>query len=145
MLRSILSTDGSFAPVLLRLSLAAVFLPHGLQKAFGWFGGYGPGPTIKYFNSIGVPTLLGAAVIAIELLGPFALAAGIGTRIAAMALAAILAVAALRVHAANGFFMNWFGNQKGEGIEFFIAAGAVAVALVVTGAGAWSLDRALGR
>ena len=145
MLRSILATDASLAPILLRLAVAAVILPHGLQKTFGWFGGYGPKATLGYFNSIGVPTLLGALVIAAEVLGPLALVAGAGTRIAALVLAAVMAVAALRVHAVHGFFMNWGGTQKGEGLEFFVVLVAAAVALVVTGAGALSVDHGLTR
>ena len=58
-------------------------------------------------------------------------------------MAIMLSVAALRVHAPNGFYMNWSGQQKGEGVEFFILAVGIAVALVLRGGGAWSVDRAL--
>jgi putative oxidoreductase len=53
-----------------------------------------------------------------------------------------MVVAALVVHRANGFFMNWGGNQAGEGFEFHILAAAMSLALILGGAGRWSLDRA---
>ena len=54
-------------------------------------------------------------------------------------------VAALMVHAPNGFFMNWFGQQKGEGIEYHILALAIVLALLIKGGGALSVDRILAR
>jgi putative oxidoreductase len=47
------------------------------------------------------------------------------------------------VHLQNGFFMNWFGNQKGEGYDYHLLAIAIAAALLLRGAGAFSVDRAL--
>jgi len=44
------------------------------------------------------------------------------------------------IHRPYGFFINWFGNQKGEGYEYFILAVGIAAVLVITGSGAWSLD-----
>jgi putative oxidoreductase len=52
-----------------------------------------------------------------------------------------MVVAALVVHRPNGFFMNWAGNQAGEGFEFHILAAAIAFAVVLGGAGRFSLDR----
>jgi putative oxidoreductase len=49
------------------------------------------------------------------------------------------------LHLPNGFFMNWMGTQKGEGIEFHLLALATAAALLLRGAGAFSLDRALSK
>jgi putative oxidoreductase len=49
------------------------------------------------------------------------------------------------VHLANGFFMNWMGTQKGEGIEYHLLVLAMAAALLLRGAGAFSLDRALSK
>jgi putative oxidoreductase len=57
----------------------------------------------------------------------------------------MITVAALMLHVQNGFFMNWFGNQAGEGIEYHVLVAAMAIALVLTGGGKWSLDRALAK
>jgi putative oxidoreductase len=54
-------------------------------------------------------------------------------------------VAIFKVHAVNGFFMNWTGQQKGEGFEFHVLALAMAAAIMIAGSGAWSVDRALSR
>jgi putative oxidoreductase len=54
-------------------------------------------------------------------------------------------VAILMVHGANGFFMNWFGNQKGEGFEYHLLALGLAVGVIIAGAGKWSVDSALAR
>jgi putative oxidoreductase len=48
------------------------------------------------------------------------------------------------VHLPNGFFMNWFGQKAGEGFEFHLLAIGMAVALIITGGGRWSVDRFLG-
>jgi putative oxidoreductase len=60
--------------------------------------------------------------------------------LAALAITTNMLVAVFTVHIHNGFFMNWFGNQRGEGIEYFIYAIAVGLALVIAGAGKFSLD-----
>jgi len=52
-------------------------------------------------------------------------------------------VAIATVHWPNGFFMNWYGNQKGEGFEYHLLALGVAIAVIVVGGGVWSLDLAL--
>lgn len=142
-LRTLMRTEARFAPLLLRLTLAAVIFPHGAQKALGWWGGYGIEGTMGYFASLGIPAVFGALAIAAEFLGPFALAAGLLTRVAALGVVGVMAVSMLMVHVPHGFFMNWFGNQAGEGIEFHLLALAISAALVVTGGGAASADRAI--
>ena len=144
-LYAIVATDSSLLATALRVVLALVFFPHGAQKLFGWFGGYGFSATLGYFSSMGIPVVFGVLAIAAEALGAVALIAGIGTRIAAFGLAVTMAVAALMVHAPFGFFMNWFGNQKGEGVEYHILAIAVAATVMVLGGGRWSVDRAIAR
>jgi len=52
-------------------------------------------------------------------------------------------VAILTVHMSNGFFMNWFGKQAGEGFEYHLLAIGLAVAVMIGGSGAASIDRAL--
>jgi putative oxidoreductase len=122
--------------LILRLTLAVVVWPHGAQKALGLFGGYGIAATVNGLSGhLGVPAPLAYVVIAVEFLAPIALVLGVFTRLAALGIAIDMAVAAYMVHLPNGFFMNFAGNQKGEGIEYFIYAVGIALALVVAGSG----------
>jgi len=139
------TTENAYAPLLLRLALGGMILPHGIQKLFGALGGYGYAGTMGYFRSLGIPAAFGLLAILTEFFGGLALLAGFGTRLAALAVGATLAVAAVLVHAKSGFFMNWSGKQAGEGIEFFLVAIGVALALVFSGGGALSLDGLLSR
>jgi putative oxidoreductase len=75
-----------------------------------------------------------------EFLGPLGLAVGLLTRVAALGIAAVMLGAILTVHGRHGFFMNWYGNQQGEGFEYHVLTIGLAVALVLNGAGVWSLD-----
>lgn len=52
LLRASFATNGSFAPVLLRLALAVTIFPHGAQKLLGWWGGYGFGGTMGAFTQM---------------------------------------------------------------------------------------------
>lgn len=141
--RSILATDAGAAGLVLRLSLGIMILPHGLQKAFGWFGGHGFNGTMGFFQSLNIPWIFGFAAILAESLGGLALILGLGTRVAAAGVGITMLVAALTLHLQNGFFMNWFGQQKGEGVEFFILAVGISLALVILGGGSVSLDKVL--
>ncbi|GCE30556.1 hypothetical protein KDA_60400 [Dictyobacter alpinus] len=127
--------------LLLRLTLFAVFIVHGSQKVLGWFGGHGFQATLTGFtNGMQIPLFLAVIAILTEFLAPLALLLGLLTRLAALGLLCVVVVAMTKVHLANGFFMNWAGHQKGEGVEFFILAIGIALALIVCGAGSWSLD-----
>lgn len=137
------TTDSSKTLLWLRVILGAVMLPHGLQKAFGWFGGYGFDGTMGFFGSLGIPALLGFLVIAAESLGAIALITGTATRLAAFGMAATMLGAMLLVHLPNGFFMNWGGAQPGEGIELHLLAIGLAIPLIARGGGAYSVDRGL--
>jgi len=124
--------------------LAVVIFPHGAQKVLGWFGGYGWDGTMGYLTgTIGLPTALAALVILIEFLGPVALLLGLCTRFAALGVLAVMVGAVQTVHRANGFFMNWTGKQGGEGYEYHLLAIGIALALILLGGGALSVDRKL--
>lgn len=126
----------------LRVVWAAVLWPHGAQKALGWFGGYGFAGTQGYFtDALGMPWLLGALVILIEFVGPALLVAGLGTRVVAVGYAAVM-LGAMTVggHAAHGFFVDWFGTQAGQGVEYHLLMLGGAVALGLAGGGALSAD-----
>lgn len=145
LLSSLVATGDSLAPTFLRLALGVMMFPHGAQKLLGWFGGYGFNGSMGYFTgTVGTPWIVGFLVILGEFFGSLMLIAGFGTRFAAASLAVIMAGAAWQLRS-NGFFMNWFGNQEGEGIEFFLLAIGVALALVVTGGGKFSADSLLAR
>src|SRR5688572_8844602 len=116
MLKKILNTDDAWAPVAVRLALAVVMFPHGAQKVLGWWGGYGYSATLQAFTDMGFPAPLAVLAFAAEFLGPLALALGLLTRIAALGIGATMLVAAAKVHLSVGFFMNWSGTQRGEGL-----------------------------
>jgi putative oxidoreductase len=138
-----LRTDGSVSQALLRVTLGAVMLPHGAQHALGLLGGSGFRGTLNWMTgTLGIPAPLAAIGIVVELVGPMALILGVGTRAAGLALAVFMATA-VKTHAANGFFMNWFGTQPAgvEGYEYHLLTIAMALTVAVRGAGALSLDR----
>jgi putative oxidoreductase len=77
--------------------------------------------------------------------GSILLIAGALTHLAALAISANMVVAVITVHYENGFFVNWTGQQKGEGIEYFIYALALGVTLIVAGAGRYSVNAVIAR
>jgi putative oxidoreductase len=126
-----------------RLLFAAIMFPHGAQHLAGWFGGYGFGGTYEWMTgTLHIPGVFAALAIVVEFFAPLFLLAGLGGRLAAAGLAAILAVAAT-THAANGLFMNWVGANPGEGFEYHLLGIALAASVIVRGSGAFSLDRIL--
>ena len=146
MLRKLLQTDDDISMLLLRLFLALVFFPHGMQKVFGWFGGSGFNATMEMFTSAaGIPAVLAFLAIMAESLGVVALFTGFLTRIAALGIAVNMTVCALGNHLKNGFFMNWMGTQKGEGYEYHLLAIAISAALIISGGGKWSIDGLISR
>jgi putative oxidoreductase len=140
----LVQTHGDIVLLILRLTLAVVIFPHGAQKVLGWFGGYGFRGTMAYFTKSGFPAVLAFLAITAEFLGPLGLVVGLLTRVAALGIVAVMLVA-LVVHKQYGFFMNWFGAQQGEGVEYHLLALGLALALIIGGAGAWSLDALVAR
>lgn len=146
LVHSALATSGAISPLFVRLSLAVVLFPHGAQKLFGWFGGYGFEGTMGFFTqTMGLPYLLALGVILIEVFGPILLVLGLGTRLAALATGVVMASAMVLVQWQYGFFMNWFGQQEGEGIEYTLLFLGGVAALLASGGGRGSLDRWLTR
>ena len=135
-------TENNYSWTILRVTLGVVMLAHGLQKAFGWFGGYGWDGTMGYFTgTVGLPYFLGASVIIIESLGALLLILGFAGRINAVLVGAVILGAFFVDHLPNGFYMNWFGNQKGEGFEFDLLFLAISSFIAINGSGALSIDR----
>lgn len=139
-------TNDNLAPTVARLTLGLVMFPHGAQKALGWFGGYGYSGTMGFFTgTMHIPAVFAFLAIAAEFAGSIALIAGLFSRIAAFGIAAVMAVAIATVHLGNGFFMNWYGNQKGEGYEYHLLALGLALIVIIHGGGKASLDTLIAR
>ena len=143
-LNFLFKTDDDVSTFLLRVLLGVVFFPHGAQKVLGWFGGYGFSGTMGFFTGmLHVPALFAFLAVAAEFAGAIALILGLFTRVAALGIAANMLVAVATAHWQYGLFMNWAGNQKGEGFEFHLLAIGVAVVLIIRGGGKWAADTAI--
>jgi putative oxidoreductase len=141
MFRKILSTSNDPSLTILRVIAGIVFFAHGAQKMLGWFGGYGFHGTMGFFTQeMHLPAVLAFLAICAEFFGGLGLIVGFLTRIAAFGVLCNMVAAVLLVHHSYGFFMNWGGDQKGEGFEYHMLAIAVMLAIIIKGAGAYSLD-----
>lgn len=144
MLTWMLGTSGDWVITIVRIVLGVVFFAHGAQKALGWFGGAGLRNTIQVFREqLRIPTAFALLAVAAEFLGGLGLIVGLLSRVAALGIAVIMLVALLTVHWKFGFFMNWYGDQKGQGIEYHILVLVLAMAVMIKGGGPSSLDQVL--
>ena len=143
MFQKLIATDDNWPGLVLRLVLGVVIFPHGAQKLLGWFGGYGVEGTLGYFTSLGVPVLLGWLVIVAEFFGSLGLILGFLGRLSAAGIGCVMLGAMYLVHLPNGFFMNWTGQQAGEGFEYHLLVLGIVLTLLITGSGRFSVDRAL--
>jgi putative oxidoreductase len=101
---------------------------------------------MKHFTqSMHVPVALAMAAIITEFAGSICLALGLLTRVWAIGMGILIAVAAYKVHWVHGWWMNWYGGQKGEGIEFHVLVLGMSIALAFLGGGNLSVDQLLGR
>ena len=146
-IKQFLATDQqSWSLLVSRLALGVVILPHGMQKALGLFGGHGFAGTMGFLQSMGMPFLIALLVILAEFVGSIGLILGLGTRFMAFSVGLTMAGAAiLGGHINNGFFMNWFGAQKGVGVEYFILVVGLALALLISGSGKYSFDNLISK
>ena len=140
MIRKLFQTSDGLVPLVLRLVLGTVMFAHGAQKVLGWFGGYGFGGTYDAFAQQGMPAVVILLVFAAEFLGSLGLITGLLTRVSAVGIALVMLGAIFMVHLPNGFFMNWYGAQAGEGFEYHILALGLAAGLAIAGGGRLSLD-----
>ena len=143
MLRKLFATNEDIIPIFLRLTLGAVMFPHGAQKVLGWFGGGGFKATLDGMTGMGLPAAIVVMVMIAEFLGSLGLISGFLTRLSALGVISVMLGAIFTVHQQYGFFMNWMGKQAGEGFEYHLLAIGIAVALLVRGGNAFSIDRAL--
>jgi len=144
MKKLLLTNSDNWSALIARIALGATVFVHGAQKLFGWFGGYGFNGTMGYLTTqAGLPYFIALLVILIESIAALMVIAGVFTRVAAVGIFGLFTIIMIKFHSANGFFMNWAGNQKGEGIEYFIILLGVALALIIAGGGKASVDAAL--
>ncbi len=139
LIERIASTDAGLAPLALRLPVGIIFIAHGAQKLFGWFGGYGLEGTGQWLGSIGLAPGYLMALLAgsAEFFGGLALVLGLLVRPAAAALAFAMLVAIFSVHIDKGLFM------ANNGYEFALVMFAASLSLLFSGAGRASADSAL--
>jgi putative oxidoreductase len=143
-LTRLLNTNDSWSLTINRCVLAFVMLPHGAQKLLGLFGGYGFSPTMAFFtDTMHLPAVIAFLVIIAESFGSLGLLLGAGSRVAAFGISMVMIGAVLTAHLPNGFFMNWFGNQKGEGFEYHLLALGLAIPVLLQGGGLFALDKLL--
>ncbi len=142
----LLGTDGDWVIAIVRIVLGVVIFAHGAQKTLGWFGGAGLQNTLRIFrDNLRIPAPLALLAVAAEFLGGLGLIVGLLSRVAAVGIAVVMCVALLAVHRKFGFFMNWYGEKQGHGVEYHILVLALTTVVIFKGAGALSLDQALCR
>ena len=139
----LLGTYPSWSRAVVRLALGIVFIAHGGQKVFGWFGGAGLKATIQTFQQyMKVPPAATVMAALIEFVGGVAMLVGLLARPAAAGMIVVMLVAIAKVHGQNGFFLNFSGTPgKGHGFEFNFVLIAMALSILIGGAGTLSLDR----
>ena len=133
-----------YAVTIVRVTLGVIFFAHGAQKVLGWFGAPGWNGTIEAFAKQGMRAPMTVLVMIAEFFGVLGVLVDCLTRIAAFGPAIVMTGAIFLVHLKNGFFLNWFVVPgKGHGIECNLAYLAMAVALMLAGPGALSIDELL--
>jgi len=139
----VLGTYPSWSRLVVRLALGIVFFVHGAPKVFGWFGGHGLKATVRAFQQyLKIPPAATVLAACIECFGGLAMLAGVLARPVAVALIVVMLVAIAKVHWKHGFFL---ATQPGQanGWEYNFVLIAIALAVLIGGAGALSIDYAL--
>lgn len=140
MLKKLFQTDEEVASLIVRLTLGIVIFPHGLQKLLGLFGGEGFSGTMNHFVQLGIPAFITFLIIIGESFGALGLIVGFLTRFTGFGISLIMLGAIFLAHSQNGFFMNWSGNQQGEGFEYHLLALGLGLVTMIKGGGKWSID-----
>jgi len=126
-----------------RVTTGAILFPHGAQKLLGWWSGFGFHATMNYFTeTVGLSYTIGVLVILIEFILPIFLILGLFTRLSATAILVLMGGIIATVQNQH-FFMNWFGTQQGEGMEFFLLMSGLCLVCILNGGGRFSLDHLL--
>ena len=134
-------TYPSWSHLVVRLVLGIIFFAHGAQKTFGWFGGRGLAATISGFRQMNIPPAAATLAALVECFGGLAMIVGLLARPMALGLIVVMLMAIAKVHGRHGFFVNFAMTPgKGHGYEFNLALIAMAVSILIGGAGAFSID-----
>lgn len=137
----ILKTNNDWTGLITRLTVGLIMFPHGAQKVFGWFGGPGFTNEMNFFTeTLNLPWLIAFLVIVIEFAGSISLIIGFVSRIWSIAMIVLFVGIIYTAHLEHGFFMNWFGNQKGEGYEYHLLIIGLSLITVINGSGKYSVD-----
>ncbi|MCU1716969.1 DoxX family protein [Pseudomonas sp. 5P_3.1_Bac2] len=141
LIKSITATHAGLGITVLRIVTGIIFVAHGSQKLFGWFGGYGLQGVAQWMESIGLTPGYVMAVLAggAEFFGGLALILGLLVRPASVVLGFSMLVAIFSVHLANGLFIT------NNGYEYALTLLVVSIALLIDGAGKFSLDQRISR
>jgi len=140
----IFKTNNDWTGLVTRLTIGLVVFPHGAQKVLGWFGGPGFSKEMNFFTEIlHLPWLIAFLVIIIEFLGAISLLIGFASRLWSAAMVILFIGIICMEHLQHGFFMNWFGNQKGEGYEYHLLVIGLSIATLINGSGKFSIDEKL--
>jgi putative oxidoreductase len=144
-LKRLLATDDHIAPFIARVAVGGVIFAHGAQKLLGWFGGKGWSGTMEFFTNWGFHPALVVLLILVESIGMLLLVAGFGGRIWAALLSIVMVIAVVKARHFQWFFMNWYGERRGEGFEYHLLVLALALIVMIAGSGKWSLDQRMSR
>jgi putative oxidoreductase len=139
MIETLLQTNADYVFTLVRIIAGIIIFPYGMQKLFPWFGGWGIKKSLQQLTLRKIPKFIAWLIIIGQSFGSIALVAGFLGRIAAGGLF-IIFTGALIVHLPDGWAMNWFGEKKGEGIEYHVMLLTLLVIVIVRGSGAMSID-----
>lgn len=126
-----------WALLVARVIVGVIFMAHGAQKLFGAFGGPGLSAIVQMMGPLGYFVSTG------ELFGGLGLIFGFLSRFSAASIILIMLGAIITVHAQFGFFMNWAGNQAGEGFEYHLLAIVALLPIVIVGPGRFAIGRLL--
>ena len=138
----VFATYPSWSHLVVRVALGIIFFAHGAQKTFGWFGGPGLSATIQGFRKMNVPPAATVLAAFTECFGGLALIIGVLARPSAIGLIGVMLVAVAKVHAQHGFFLNFAMTPgRGHGYEYNLALLAMALSILIGGAGVFSIDR----
>lgn len=142
LVKTLLTTHPNIGSSIARLTLGLVIFPHGAQKLLGLFGGNGFSATMDFFTTqMGLPSFVAFSIIIIEFFGSISLILGFLSKFWALSLAGMFMGIIYTTQLEHGFFMNWFGNQAGEGYEYSLLVIGLALTIMANGSGKWSIDK----
>jgi len=146
MKNKIFNTNDDWTGFVIRLTLGLILFPHGAQKMFGWFDGPGFSKEVEHLTEyMHLPWIISVMVILTEFWGSVSLIMGLASRLWSVAVGVLLINIIFIAHLENGFFMNWFGTQKGEGYEYHLLVIGLCIALGLNGSGKYSADQLISK